>query len=43
MPDITVVEKKQVCIIDVTITGDRRIEEKELEKINKYQDLKIEV
>ena len=40
IPDITVVEKKQVWIIDVTIPGDGRIEEKELEKISKYQDLK---
>ena len=27
----------------MTIPGDGRIEEKELEKINKYQDLKIEM
>ena len=37
------VEKKQVWIIDVAIPGDSRIEEKELEKISKYQDLKIEI
>ena len=37
MPDITVVEKKQVWIIDMAILGDGRIEEKELKKINKYQ------
>ena len=43
MPDITVVEKKQVWIIDVAIPGDSRIEEKEIEKISKYQDLKIEI
>ena len=42
MPDITVVEKTRVWIIDVAIPGDGRIEEKELEKISKYQDLKIE-
>ena len=35
IPDITVVEKKRVWIIDVAIPGDGRIEEKELEKINK--------
>ena len=35
IPDITVVEKKRVWIIDVTIPGDSRIEEKELEKISK--------
>ena len=43
IPDITVVEKKLVWIIDVAIPGDGRIEEKELEKISKYQDLKIEI
>ena len=43
IPDITVVEKKRVWIIDVAIPGDRRIEDKELEKISKYQDLKIEI
>ena len=37
------VEKKRVWIIDVAIPGDARIEEKELEKISKYQDLKIEI
>ena len=37
------VEKKRVWIIDVAISGDGRIEEKELEKISKYQDLKIEI
>ena len=41
--DITVVEKKRVRIIDVAMPGDGRIEEKELEKISKYQDLKIEI
>ena len=30
-------------IIKVAIPGDCRIEEKELEKISKYQDLKIEI
>ena len=43
IPDITVVEKKRVWIIDVAIPGDGRIEEKELAKISKYQDLKIEI
>ena len=33
----------QVTKIDVVIPGDGRIEEKELEKISKYQDLKIEI
>ena len=43
IPDITVVEKKRVWIIDVAIPGDGRIEEKELEKISKYHGLKIEI
>ena len=43
IPDITVVEKKQVWLIDVAIPGDSRIDQKEVEKITKYQDLKIEV
>lgn len=43
IPDITVVEKKQVWLVDVAIPGDSRIEQKEIEKITKYQDLKIEV
>lgn len=42
-PDLTVVEKKQVWIIDVAIPGDSRVEEKQLEKITKYKDLQIEV
>ena len=37
------VEKKRVWIIDVAMPGDGRIEEKELEKISKYQDLKIQI
>ena len=43
IPDITVIEKKQVWIIDMAIPRDSRIEEKELEKISIYQDLKIEI
>ena len=43
IPDITVVEKKQVWLIDVAIRGDSRINQKEVEKITKYQDLKVEV
>ena len=33
------VEKKRVWITDVAIPGDGRIEEKELEKISKYQEI----
>ena len=43
IPDITVVEKKQVWLVHVAIPGDSRIQQKEVEKITKYQDLKIEV
>ena len=43
IPDITVVEKKQVWLIDVAIPGNNRINQKEVEKITKYQDLKVEV
>ena len=43
IPDITKVEKKQVWLIDVAIPGVRRIDQKEVEKITKYQDLKIDV
>ena len=43
IPDMTVVEKKRVWIIDVAIPGESRMEEKEQEKISKYQDLKTEI
>ena len=43
IPDITVVKKKQVWLIDVAIPGDGRINQREVEKISKYQDLKVEV
>ena len=43
IPDITVIEPKQVWLIDVAIPGGTRIEDKTLEKITKYQDLRIEV
>ena len=36
IPDITVVEKKQVWLTDVAIPGDSRIDQKEVEKITKY-------
>ena len=44
-PDIVVLEKEgRVCsIIDVACPFDTRIEEKEREKIDHYQDLKVEV
>ena len=43
IPDIIVVEKKQVRLIDMELPGDSRINQKEVEKITKYQDLKVEV
>ena len=41
-PDFNVVDKKRrTCkIIDFAVPGDSRIEEKEKEKIEKYQDLR---
>ena len=36
IPDITVVAKKQVWLIDVAIPGNSRINQKEVEKITKY-------
>jgi len=38
-----VVEPKHVWLIDVAIPGDSRTEQKEQEKLSRYQDLKIEV
>ena len=44
-PDIVMIDKtrKKVKLIDVSIPADRRIEEKEKEKIEKYQELRIEL
>ena len=44
-PDLVVVDKKnRTCqIIDFAVPGDSRIEDKEKEKIEKYQDLAREV
>ena len=40
-PDLVVVDKKEISckIIDFAVPGDSRIEEKEKDKIEKYQDL----
>ena len=43
IPDIIVVEKKQVWLVDVAISGDSRIQQKEVKKITKFQNPKIEV
>ena len=44
-PDLILVNKKakSCVIIDVAIPGDCRIHEKEIEKIEKYQNLKREL
>ena len=44
-PDLVVVDKKErSCkIIDFAVPGDSRIEEKEKDKIEKYQDLRREL
>ena len=42
-PDITVVENKQVWLIDVAIPGDSRLEQKENEKVTNYHDLRVEL
>ena len=45
-PDITIVDqiKKEVLFVDVSILADKRVGEKENEKISEYnRDLKIEV
>ena len=39
-PDLVVVDKKRICkITDFAVPGDSRIEEKEKDKIEKYQDV----
>ena len=39
-PDLVVVDKERICkIIDFAVPGDSRIDEKEKDKIEKYQDL----
>ena len=44
-PDLVLVDKKKksCVIIDIAVPGDCRIREKEMEKIEKYQNLKIEL
>ena len=44
-PDIVIVDKieKKAIMIDVAIPGDKRIIDKEKEKIEKYQNLKREI
>ena len=44
-PDLIIVdiEKKTACIVDIAVPGDNRVGTKELEKVLKYQDLKMEL
>ena len=44
-PDLILVDKKgkSCVIVDIAVPGDCRVREKELEKIEKYQNLKIEL
>ena len=44
-PDIVLINKKnkEVFVVDVANHGDFRVKDKELEKMEKYQDLVIEV
>ena len=44
-PDIVVVDKneRRTTLIDVACSGDKNVEDKDIEKVNKYQDLKIEL
>ena len=44
-PDIVVVDKlnSETIIIDIAVPGDFRVKEKESEKIEKYQDLALEI
>ena len=44
-PDLIVIDKKEqkVTVIDIAVPADVRVEEKEKEKKEKYQDLKREI
>ena len=44
-PDLTLVDKKKnsVSLIDISVPWDSRVEEKEREKMDKYQDLRLEL
>ena len=44
-PDVVLIDKrtKGVKIIDIAIPGDKRVKDKEIEKLEKYQMLKEEV
>ena len=44
-PDITIIDKtvKLITLVDISVPADKRIVEKEDEKVSKYQDLRIEL
>ena len=42
-PDIVVVYNKTSVLIDITVPGDTRVEEKEQENVDKYQNLTREL
>ena len=44
-PDITIIDKaaKLITLVDVSIPADKRVTDKEDEKISKYKDLRIEL
>ena len=44
-PDLALIDKinRRVSLIDVSVPWDSRVEEKEREKLDKYQDLKMEL
>ena len=44
-PDMVVVDKneRRTTLIDVACTQDKNVEDKEIKKVNKYQDLKTEL
>ena len=44
-PDITIIGKtvKLITLVDISVPADKRIVEKEDEKVSKYQDLRIEL
>ena len=44
-PDVVLIEKrtKDVKVIDIAIPGDKRVKDKEIDKLEKYQMLKEEV
>ena len=42
-PDAVLIDKRTKEVIDIAIPGDKRVKDKEIEKLEKYQILKEEV